>query len=382
MAKPIVDLEKLVEGDLDADALLADSLERVIWDKTAPGLGLRIRRGWQPRWIVQRRLDGRTVKRTLGNLDGTDLDEARAATTRLLADLAEASPVTSPTLAAFIPVFLDDCAARWKPSTLSGHRSNLLSMVLPALGDIRVDALMRADIVTWFEGVGVKTASGNRALSVLSLMMQHAELLGLRPEGSNPCIGLQYRRRHFEARYLTGDDFFRLGIALKRLTPDHPAEVAAIRFLLLTGARRGEALALEWSFVEGPRAILPDSKTGPKTLWLSRPARKLLADIPSRSPSPLVFARPNARSIKYSLGRVWRQASGVRRERSPPSKASAYMTFATAMHRLRSRWANNCARWRACSAIAISARPQATPILPRSRSSKPPVASPGGLPRP
>jgi len=181
-------------------------------------------------------------------------------------------------------------------------------MVGPALGDISVDALTRADVVNWFEGVGSKTASGNRALSVLSLMMQHAELVGMRPKGSNPCVGLQYRRSHLEARYLTGDDFFRLGIALKRLALDHPMEVAAIRFLLLTGARRGEALALEWSFIEGPRAVLPDSKTGPKTLWLSTPARKLLAGMSAPSPSALVFARPDGRSIKHSLGPVWREA--------------------------------------------------------------------------
>jgi len=310
MGKQDFDLETLVAGGLSIDGLLAENIERIIWDKTVLRLGLRFRRGRQPCWIVQRRVDGRTVKRTLGDLDRMDLSEARDAARVLLDDLGKTLPATSSTVAAFIPVFLDDCAGRWKPSTLSGHRSNLMSMVLPALGEIPLHALTRADVVNWFESIGSKTASGNRALSVLSLMIQHAELLGLRPKGSNPCIGLQYRRSHFEARYLTGDDFFRLGGILKRLAPDHPVEVAAIHFLLLTGARRGEVLALKWSFIEGPRAVLPDSKTGPKTLWLSTPARKLLADMPSPSPSasPLVFARPNGRSIQYGLGQIWRKA--------------------------------------------------------------------------
>ena len=142
-------------------------------------------------------------------------------------------------------------------------------------------------------------------------MIQHAELLGLRPKGSNPCIGLQYRRSHFEARYLSGDDFVRLGKALKRLTSDHPVEAAAIRFLLLTGARRGEVLALEWSFVEGPRAVLPDSKTGPKTLWLCTAARLLLADLDRPSSSRLVFAHPDGRPVKNSLLRVWHRVRTV-----------------------------------------------------------------------
>ncbi len=147
MRKPNVDLEKLVGGDLSVDELLAESIERVIWDKSVPGLGLRFRRGWQPRWIVKRRLDGRTVKRTLGDLDGMALDEARDTARLVLDDLAKKRSAASPTLAAFIPVFLDDCAGRWKPSTLSGHRSNLMSMVRPALGHILIDALTRADVV-------------------------------------------------------------------------------------------------------------------------------------------------------------------------------------------------------------------------------------------
>ena len=141
MGKLNVDLETLVAGGLSVDALLAESIERVIWDKGVPGLGLRCRRGWQPRWIVQRRLDGRTVKRTLGDLDGMDLSEARDTARNLLNGLGKTLPAASPTLAAFIPVFLDDCAGRWKPSTLSGHRSNLMSMVLPALGEIPLHAL-------------------------------------------------------------------------------------------------------------------------------------------------------------------------------------------------------------------------------------------------
>lgn len=168
MRKPNVNLEKLAGGDLSVDVLLAESIERVIWNKGVPGLGLRCRRGWQPRWIVQRRLDGRTVKRTLGDLDAMGLSETRDTARNLLDDLAQALPATSPSLAAFVPVFLDDCSGRWKPSTLSGHRSNLMSMVLPALGDIPLHALARADVVNWFEGVGSRTASGIRALSVLS----------------------------------------------------------------------------------------------------------------------------------------------------------------------------------------------------------------------
>ena len=92
MGKLNVDLETLVAEGLFIDVVLAESIERVIWDKGVPGLGLRCRRGWQPRWIVQRRLDGRTVKRTLGDLDRMDLSEARDAARGLLDDLLSPLP--------------------------------------------------------------------------------------------------------------------------------------------------------------------------------------------------------------------------------------------------------------------------------------------------
>ncbi|MEO1459776.1 MAG: site-specific integrase, partial [Pseudomonadota bacterium] len=74
-------------------------------------------------------------------------------------------------------------------------------------------------------------------------------------------------------------------------------------FLALTGARRGEALGLDWDMIDGPRAVLPDSKTGPRTIWLGAPARALLATLP-RTSSPRVFPGQNARTAK-TLTTVW-----------------------------------------------------------------------------
>ena len=85
-------------------------------------------------------------------------------------------------------------------------------------------------------------------------------------------------------------------------------------FSLLTGARRGEALALEWPMIEGDRAILPDSKTGPKCLWLATPVRRLLAALVRIEGSQLVFARPCGRGLGSSLERVWhgvREGAGL-----------------------------------------------------------------------
>ena len=96
----------------------------------------------------------------------------------------------------------------------------------------------------------------------------------------------------------------------------HPVAVAALRFLLFTGARKAEALRLRWEHVHGDRAVLPDSKTGPRTIWLASPARAVLADRPRRDDCPWVFAGASGEPV--TVDPAWcaiRVAAGLDRLR-------------------------------------------------------------------
>lgn len=53
--------------------------------------------------------------------------------------------------------------------------------------------------------------------------------------------------------------------------------VAAIRLLLLTGERSSETAGLKWHWIRETCAVLPNSKTEPKTIQFSEPARAVLA---------------------------------------------------------------------------------------------------------
>lgn len=278
--------------------------ERVLWDDVVRGLGLRLRAGSPSTWIYRWRIDGRWVKQTLGPGEAMRLDEARAA-----AEAVARSGVadkTTVTLQAFAATFLHDCAGRWKPSTLCGHRHDLNTHIIPILGAKPIHQVSHVDVSLWLEQMQVSGRSKDRALSVFSSMMRHAETLGLRPVDSNPCAGRRRHRSDFVARYLEGEDFRRLGRALDQAAKFDPVEVACIRFLMLTGARRGEALALEWNMIEDGRAVLPDSKTGAKCLWLATPVRRVLAGLVRVETSPRVFTRTDGRGIISSLDRVWR----------------------------------------------------------------------------
>jgi integrase len=75
-----------------------------------------------------------------------------------------------------------------------------------------------------------------------------------------------------------------------------PAALAAIRLLLLTGARCGEILSLRWEWVDLERGILllPDSKTGKKAIILNGPAMAVIAGLERVGPFVVSGADPQA----------------------------------------------------------------------------------------
>jgi hypothetical protein len=84
---------------------------------------------------------------------------------------------------------------------------------------------------------------------------------------------------------------------------DRPEIAALIRFAALTGCRVGEARALRWDWIDGPRAALPDSKSGPKAIWLGETARRLLAALPNSC--AFVFARGGKPIDDTTLWHAW-----------------------------------------------------------------------------
>ena len=133
--------------------------------------------------------------------------------------------------------------------------------------------------------------AANRVLALLSKMLALAEQWGLRDPGTNPVRGLERFREKRRERHLTPAELSRLGDVLRQVErerTEHPSSVALVRLLLLTGARRGEVLGLRWTQIDWQAGSvrLADSKTGPKTLYLSDAARAVLAFLPRPEGNP------------------------------------------------------------------------------------------------
>ena len=245
---------------------------------------------------------------------------------------ARSQPQRRPSSSLHPAEFLERYARHWKLRTLESSAYMVRNHILPAFGHLTVDAIAVKHVRDWFESMADKPGSANRAMPTLSVMMRMAELWGYRPHNSNPCKNTRrYKMKPME-RFLTAEEMARLNAVLTRDEFWCPHIVAIVRLLMLTGCRFGEIAALEWDWIKDRRIHLPDSKSGPRTVWLSSAARAVIDAIPRYSPDcPYLFpARPPTRPIDT----IQRQWDRIRDEAGLPGLR---------LHDLRHSWASTAA---------------------------------------
>jgi integrase len=255
--------------------------------------------------------------------------------------------------------------AKRKARTLDSYETLLRRHILPAIGGFRVTDIRRAHVSKMHADLAAHAGAANRALSVVSAIWNWAAIehedLALPP---NPAKGIKRNPEEGRERFLSSDELARLGDALEEAetvglpyTVDEakpkakhapkpedrrrkldPFAIAAVRLLILTGARLREILTAKWGYVDFERGLmnLPTSKTGRKSVFLSAAALEVLSDLHgSMAIRTLSPARRRARLVRTS------RSPGPRSQPRPGSKACASMTFDTALRlsALVPRWA-------------------------------------------
>lgn len=222
-----------------------------------------------------------------------------------------------------------------KPSSASLDQKNIDNHVLPLLGQKLVREVSSTDIEglkvairngetapkdrkakSRSQGGGLTVKGGpgvsNRCLTLLSKMFKLAETWEMRPKASNPVEGISRYREQPKERFLSPPEIGRLGDTLDefdREGVDSPYPTAAIRLLLLTGARLSEILTLRWDAVHLERGTirLLDSKTGAKTIYLPSQAVAILTDLPRLSDNPHVIIGGKSGNHLVDLQRPWQR---------------------------------------------------------------------------
>ena len=333
-------------------------------DSRLRGFGVRVLPSGAKRFFLHAQHRGERVWQIVGDANALPLAEARArAASRLAAIRRGAETPEGPRYARFEAVaeaVFARHASVWKPRTLEVNRSYLRRQILPGFRGRPVAEITAQDVRRWFASLRATPVAADRSLPVLSVIMREAELMGARPEGTNPCRGIRRYRRKGRERFLTDEEIARLGERLSAHEVERPLEVAAVRLLMLTGCRKSEVATLRWSDYREGHLFLRDSKTGPRTVWLSHAARAVLDGVPARADLGVPLS-----------GGAMRHRSGTGRNASgngcvPRQSCTGYVCTTSGTPMPHSR----CAAARACSPSAGSSgtptrRPHSsTPISP------------------
>ena len=269
-------------------------------DRDLPRFGFKLAKNGTKTFFVRVLRPVGAPMTVLGTADEMTAAEAREKALAAIA-AAKAERETGPLFADFADEFMRRQARRWKPSTRENNRLMTRNYLLPFFGAMRVAEIARPDVRRWFDAMSGTPGNANRTLPVLSVMMRQAEFWDLRPQGSNPCRDMRRYKTVPRERFLSPDELKRLGFVL-----DHAGDrqaAAAIRLLLFTGARSSEITGLRWDWIRGARAVLPDSKTGPKAVQLPPPARAVLNGLPRQG--RFVFPNRKGDGPMTDLGLRW-----------------------------------------------------------------------------
>ena len=289
------------------DGLSVAEKDAVFWDRELPGFGVRVYPSGAKVYVVQCRAEGRSRRITLGRHGVISADQARRKAALAIArikggEAPEPAPAGKATVAALGERYLKEyVAVHCKPSSAKLYRRALDKFILPAYGNLAVEAVEREHVSELHYRLRDIPYQANRVLEIESKLFNLAELWGLRREGGNPCRFVRKYRERKRERFLSDEEFRRLGEVLNEMETKGAVSAyaaTAIRLLMLTGCRRNETVTLRWEGVdlEADELRLPDGKTGARPVPLSPAAAEVLSRLPRRTDNPWVIpgSKPGA----------------------------------------------------------------------------------------
>jgi integrase len=315
---PVKELSKNV-----VDALKAPGSGNVVyWDSVVTGLGARITASGHVSFVYRYVISGRERRFTIGDYGqapGLSVSAAREIVRkrRFTKDGRRLNPDdplgtvehdrAAKTVNELCDRFLDEHASRKR--TFKAQKAVINRNIRPKLGKLKVAEVTYSHVDDLHRSLKARPYQANRVVGLLSKMMTLASTKW-HYRTDNPCKGVERYHEDKRERYLSPDELQRLVAALAKHPNQQSANVA--RFLLLTGARRGEVLSATWDQFDPGQGIWtkPSAHTKQKkthVVPLSAPAMVLLDSLGRGKPGEHLFpSRAGGNTPQTDLKRFWR----------------------------------------------------------------------------
>ncbi|MCA3262511.1 MAG: tyrosine-type recombinase/integrase [Telmatospirillum sp.] len=356
------------QGKITKKSVDALAIDATLWDDTLKGFGVRRTSAGAAYFVKYRVGSGRSAQQRMATIGRhgspwtPDTARARASDmlhrARMGEDPSRDTKIGADelTVAALCDLYVKDCETRLipgkgrpkKPRTLETDRSNIERHIKPLLGARIATRVEQVDVKRFQDDVaagkskkrektrprGVANVRGGKGIAARStalLAAIFAWAISQKYMKSNPAKGVTLFKSNEITTYLKLNETDQLGKALHQAERDwldweaectaaqkdqrplpprrgeNPVALCAILVLAMTGARKMEILALRWDWVDLERGVLllPDSKTGKKTIPISREVAAIIDAQPRFNGNPFVFVGHQAGKHFVGLAHVW-----------------------------------------------------------------------------
>jgi integrase len=269
-------------------------------DAVLPGFYLVLQPSGHKSYAIRYRHAGRTRKLTLGTTAVLPLALARERGREALQAVAagrdpaierkEARAGHHDLVRHVAAQFVERHVRKLRPESVASAERMVNSYIVPAIGNRRIQAVTRRDIVELLDGIldAGKPVTANRALAVANKLFNWAVERSIIE--TSPCIGVKRPAvEQSRDRVLSDDELAIVWQAAELL--EHPAG-AFVKLLALLGQRRNEIAGMRWSEITGPLWTLPAQRTKNKRVHevpLPQAAQAILASIPRIAGSDFVL---------------------------------------------------------------------------------------------
>lgn len=268
-------------ADLEA-AKPGDTLK----DDQVRGLQLRCFPNGKRWYLYYRTTTGQQRKPKIGIYPTMKLEQARSLARQLLAEVAlgkdpsqqRAIDRSAETVSELCDRFITEHAlTNKKPRSVMEDRRHIEQVIKPAWGNLRPSEVGVAQLNKLRRDNAKTPIRFNRCLALISKIWNFAKL----PNISKEVAKYPEKARQ---RFLSDEELEAFAAALAKHEKKHPGAVAAIKLLLLTGARMSEIVRCRREWYHGDQLRLADHKTsshsGMKIIHLSKEAQEIIGSLP------------------------------------------------------------------------------------------------------
>lgn len=301
------------------DAASPAEKDSFLWDDELTGYGVKVTPAGKKVFILQYRLGRQSRRLTLGAFGPITPDQARALAQAALRKVARGEDPMAERIAKrdeartgdLLEQFLKEHAqAKLKDRSFAEYKRLVTRLVPAKLNRMPIGDVGRVNIAQLHNSLSATPYQANRLLAVIRKFFNWCEKNGFRQDNSNPALHVEPYKERKRERFLSPAELAHLGEVLadmEREGDTSPFVIAAVRLLILTGARLNEILSARWEWVDFENACirLPDSKTGAKTLYLSPPALQVLSSIPRLDGNGFIICGQKTGSSLVNLQKPW-----------------------------------------------------------------------------